>query len=206
MVKRASFRLFRTGLTGSLITGLAAGGYLAGGGQLPPPVILAALCALTVLPVAAQARFRLSFPLLAGLLGAGQAWLHWSFCAFSGASFPVPGEANAGHAGHAGHAAAVLIPESFAAAPPGAEPDTGVLMFSAHLVATVVTAVLLAGGESALHAIAAWLRPLVQLPTPCAVVPIWVPGPIPASRIMPLGRPPLRLPTRRGPPTIAAAT
>ena len=80
---RASFRLFRTCLIGSVIVALAAGGHLAGGGRLPHPVILTALCAVAMVPTAFLTRFRLSFPVLAGLLGAGQAWLHWSFGALS---------------------------------------------------------------------------------------------------------------------------
>ena len=59
---RASFRLFRTGLIGSIILALAAGGHLAGGGRLPDPAILAGLCAVALVPAAALTRFRLSFP------------------------------------------------------------------------------------------------------------------------------------------------
>lgn len=79
MTTRASFRLLRTGLIGSTILGLAAGGHLAGGGNLPEPAVLMALCALTVLPVSMLTKFRLSTPVLAALLGAGQLWLHWAF-------------------------------------------------------------------------------------------------------------------------------
>ncbi len=103
MKPQASFRLFRSGLIGSLVLGLAAGGHLAGGGQLPSPPIFAGLCAITMLPVAALTRFRLSFPVLTGLMGGGQLWLHWGFDALSmgtpaavaPALFPV-------HAGHNG--------------------------------------------------------------------------------------------------------
>ncbi|WP_185982460.1 hypothetical protein [Arthrobacter sp. KBS0703] len=49
MDPRASFRLFRTGLIGSVVFGLAAGGHLAGGGQLPALSVLAALCAVCLL-------------------------------------------------------------------------------------------------------------------------------------------------------------
>ena len=72
MMTRASFRLFPTGLIGSLIVALAAGGHLAGGGRLPELAIVTALCAVAMVPVAVLTRFRLSFPVLAGLLGAGQ--------------------------------------------------------------------------------------------------------------------------------------
>ena len=102
---RASFRLFRTGLIGSILLGLAAGGHLAGGGQLPALSVLAALCAVTIVPVAVLSRFRLSFPILTGLIGAGQVWLHWAFGALSaGAPSAIPPALLSGHAAHAGHA------------------------------------------------------------------------------------------------------
>ena len=80
---RASFRLFRTGLIGSVIVALAAGGHLAGGGRLPEPAIVTALCAVAMVPVAVLTRFRLTFPVLAGLLGAGS-------CGCTGPSTPCP--------------------------------------------------------------------------------------------------------------------
>ena len=74
---RASFRLFRTGLIGSIIVALAAGGHLAGGGRLPEPAILTALCAVALIPVAVLTRFRLvlSCPDRAARRGAGLAAL-----------------------------------------------------------------------------------------------------------------------------------
>ena len=108
MMPRASFRLFRTGLIASIVFGLAAGGHLAGAGSLPAPAVLAALCAVTMVPVAALTRFRLSFPVLTGLIGAGQIWLHWAFIALSGgAPAAVPPAVLSGHAGHSGHAASL---------------------------------------------------------------------------------------------------
>ena len=79
-------RMLRTGLTASLVVGLGVGGHVAGGGLLPDPVVLAALCALLLIPVTALTRSRFSFPLLTAVLGAGQVWLHWSLVAFA----PVP--------------------------------------------------------------------------------------------------------------------
>ncbi len=70
MTTSAPFRFLRTSLIGSIILGFAAGGHVAGGGSLPEPAILTALCALTILPVAILTRFRLPLPLLAGLLSA----------------------------------------------------------------------------------------------------------------------------------------
>jgi hypothetical protein len=202
MTTRAPFRVFRSGLIGSIIVGLAAGGHLAGGGLLPAPAILAALCAVALLPVAALTRFRLSFPVLAGLIGAGQAWLHWSFSALSAGTPMVPAPMVQGHAGHA---ASALPPEVFSSAMTVPVAGTDSLMLAAHAAATLGTAVLLARGERALSALAAWLRPLVRLPEPVTIVPVRVPGPAPAPAILPMDRPGRRLPTRRGPPAFVPA-
>ena len=198
---RAPFRLFRTGLIGSVIVALAAGGHLAGGGRMPEPAIVAALCAVAMVPVAVLTRFRLSFAVLAGLLGVGQLWLHWSFDALSAAPLAVP----ARMAGtHPGHAAAAIPPGTLdgswdaSMAGPGAGMDAA--MVAAHAVATLGTALLLARGERALAALASWLRPLVQLPEPATIVPARIPGPCTANPILPVDRVGRRLPTRRGPP------
>lgn len=203
MMPRASFRLFRTGLIASIVFGLAAGGHLAGAGSLPAPTILAALCAVTMVPVAALTRFRLSFPVLTGLIGAGQIWLHWAFSALSvGAPAAVP---SALLSGHASHAAATLGHESWAVAAPAhaAAPDG--LMLAAHAVATLGTALVLARGEQALGAVADWLRPLLGQPEPAITVPARVPGACLAAAVLPPTRPGVRLPARRGPPLFAPA-
>jgi hypothetical protein len=200
---RASFRLFRTGLIGSLIVALAAGGHLAGGGRLPEPAIVTALCAVAMVPVAVLTRFRLSFPALAGLLGGGQLWLHWSFGALSAAA-PVGGPARLA-SNHPGHAAAAIPPEMLHPSMAASAADMDGAMFAAHAVATLVTALLLARGERALSALGAWLRPLVQLPEPVAVVPARVPGPCTAILTLPRVRVGRRLPTRRGPPSLSPA-
>ncbi|MFE4228637.1 hypothetical protein ACFRJ8_12200 [Arthrobacter sp. NPDC056886] len=201
---RASFQLFRTGLIGALIVALAAGGHLVGGGRLPEPAIVTALCAVAMAPVAVLTRFRLNFPALAGLLGAGQLWLHWSFGALSTAvpvKIPEPGIYN-----HPGHAAADVVPGLFSQAMPAASAaDMGGAMFAAHAVATLGTALLLARGERALSALGAWLRPLVQLPEPVAVAPLRVPGPCTLTPALPRARVGRLLPTRRGPPEPAPA-
>ncbi|MDR7083770.1 hypothetical protein J2X01_003070 [Arthrobacter ginsengisoli] len=195
MTTCASFRLLRTGLISSTILGLAAGGHLAGGGTLPEPVILMALCALTVLPVSVLTTFRLSMPVLAGLLGAGQLWLHWAFHALSGAA-PAAGPALSGHAHHTPFPAM----GSFSAAPPADTTAGDWQMFAAHAVATLATAVVLARGEQTLWALAAWLRPLAQLPVSCTIVPARVPGPCMAPLVLPRDQLVRRMPARRGPP------
>ncbi|MBB6404769.1 hypothetical protein [Arthrobacter sp. AZCC_0090] len=201
MTTRASFRILRTGVIGSLILGLAAGGHFAGGGRLPEPAILAALCALTVLPVAVLTRFRLSMPVLTALLGAGQAWLHWAFHALSDGAAPGAPVLT----GHAGHAPVSLPPEAFGTVAPTHADPIEWQMFAAHAVATLVTALVLARGELALSALAAWLRPLVQLPAAPSLQPPRLPGPCPVPAVLPVDRAGRRLPARRGPPAMASA-
>jgi hypothetical protein len=74
-------------------------------------------------------------------------------------------------------------------------------MFVAHVAATAVCALLLARGEDALWALAAWLRPLVRLPeatAPDAGGPA-VPGPPQVSPCSPWRN--LRQDSLRGPPS-----
>lgn len=199
----ASFRLFRSGLIGSIVLGLAAGGHLAGGGPLPEPAILAALCAVTLVPVAALTRFKLSLPVLMGLIGGGQAWLHWAFDAMS-AGMPAA-VSPALLSGHAGHDPAALNHEALMLAAPVHGSAPGGLMFTAHAIATLVTALLLARGERALAALADWLSPLFWAPEPAVIVPVRVPRAHFAEAILPPKHHSVRLPSRRGPPLPAAA-
>lgn len=203
MKPHASFRLFRSGLIGSIVLGLAAGGHLAGGGLLPAPAILAALCAVTMVPVAALTRFKLSLPVLVGLIGGGQAWLHWAFDAMS-AEIPTA-MSPALLSGHAGHTPASLNHEALMMAAPvhGAAPDG--LMFAAHALATLATALLLAHGERALGALADWLSPLFWDAEPSVVVPVRAPFACAAAAVLPPKHHSVRLPSRRGPPLLAAA-
>jgi hypothetical protein len=53
------------------------------------PRALVAGGSLTTVPVAALTRFRLSFPVLTGLIGAEQLWLHWAFNALSDGAPPT---------------------------------------------------------------------------------------------------------------------
>ncbi|KRE53405.1 hypothetical protein ASG92_07740 [Arthrobacter sp. Soil736] len=203
MLPRASFRLFRTALIGSIVIGFSAGGHLAAGGQLPAPAILAALCAVAMIPVAALTRFRLTFPALTGLLGAGQLWLHWAFDALRAASpATTPHPLMPGHAQHSG---TVLAAEAFAGAAPAHDAASDGLMFAAHALATLATALIMARGEQALGILASWLRPLVRRPEPVGIVPARVSGPCAVPALLPPSSPGLRLPSLRGPPAFAPA-
>jgi hypothetical protein len=201
MLPRASFRLFRTALIGSILVGFSAGGHLGAGGLLPEPAILVALCAVSTIPVAALTRFRLTFPALTGLLGAGQLWLHWAFDVLSPASpATAPRPLMPGHAQHA-----ALAATAFGGAAPAHEAASDGLMFVAHTLATLATALVMARGEQALGVVASWLRPLVRRPDPVGIVPARVPGPCSVPDTLPPASPGLRLPSLRGPPAFAPA-
>ena len=130
---------------------LAAGAHVLAGGSLPGPAIFAGLVALVLAPVMILAKIRITAPVMAGLLGAGELVLHEAFNALSvSAGFtPVPG----GHlhgTGPVPPSAGALMPEH-AAAP-------GALMLILHAAATLATALALARGEAAVWALAAWLK------------------------------------------------
>lgn len=204
----APFHFFRASALATGILTLASGAHLAGGGRLPGPGILLAILALTALTSTAATRLRLALPALTAILGGGQLALHELFTTLS---VPVPAAASAAaaagtHASHNGHAHGGSPPvllnlaplaEHLVPANPGAAP----LMLGAHAAATLGCALLLAKGEAALWALAAWLRPLIALPRPVtadAATPVFAAFP-PAAAV----RRPWRnlLPdSRRGPP------
>ena len=115
MTKRASFGLFRTGFhrfPGHRPRGQRSSGRRRATPRTGDPG--RPLCADVPSSGGADPLPTL-LPVLAGLLGAEQVWLHWAFCAFSYASVPVPLRPNAGHTGHT---AAVSVPLLFATRSP----------------------------------------------------------------------------------------
>lgn len=209
MTPRASFRLFRTGLIGSIVLGLAAGAHSAGGGELPALPLLAAVCAATMVPIAALTRFRLSFPLLTGVIGAGQLWLHWAFDSLAAGSPPslaVTAAMLTGHADHAGHSLPTRAADALAiTAAPAHTGSPDALMTLAHVVATLATALLLARGERALSILASWFEPLLQTTAPAIILPPREPRLSVLMVVVPSSQPTLLLPSRRGPPLGAFA-
>ncbi|SLK09793.1 hypothetical protein [Arthrobacter sp. P2b] len=199
---RTPFHVFRSSTLATGILTLAAGAHLAGGAQLPAPGILLAVLALTALVSTAATRLRLAFPAMAALLGAGQLVLHEIFTAFgrpglaAAPGFPLDGHQHAGS--HAASAELAALAAHVSPADPGSAP----LMLAAHAVATLGCALLLARGEAALWALAAWLRPLAALPqavTPTADSPVAETFPPDAAPRRPWRN--LRQDNRRGPPS-----
>jgi hypothetical protein len=199
---RTPFHVFRSSTLATGILTLAAGAHLAGGAQLPAPGILLAVLALTALVSTAATRLRLAFPAMAALLGAGQLVLHEIFTAFGRpGSAAAPGFPMDGHL-HAGSHAASAELAALAAHVSPADPGSAPLMLAAHAVATLGCALLLARGEAALWALAAWLRPLAALPqavAPSTDGPVAETFPPDAAPLRPWRN--LRQDNRRGPPS-----
>ncbi len=193
----APFRFPRAVAVTAAVFALAAGAHVLAGGVLPGPAIALGLLVLVLAPVMVLTRIRITAPVMAVLLGAGQLALHEAFDALSVSSgfTAVPG----GHLHGTGPAlpsAAALMPEH-AAAP-------GALMLVLHAAATLATALLLARGEAALWALAAWLRPLIRLLT-AVLIPDWPRLPAPHPTVVPSRWRSLRLPALRGPPSARPA-
>ncbi|ELT43647.1 hypothetical protein [Arthrobacter nitrophenolicus] len=202
---RAPFHLLRSSALAAAILALAAGAHVAGGGHLPAPGILLAVLALTGLASTAATRLRLTFPAVGALLGAGQLALHEAFTAFSAPALAL-GPANL-HSGHQHGGGTPVLPElvTVAGHAPAGDPGSAPLMLAAHALATLGCALLLAKGEDALWALAAWLRPLAGLPraeAPDAVPPVFAVFPPAAVPRRPWRN--LRQDSRRGPPSAVA--
>jgi len=205
---RPPFHFLRAASVATGALTLAAGAHVAGGGQLPSPGILLAVLALTVLAATTTTRLKLNFPAMLTVLGAGQFVLHEAFAALSSSGTAVGAAASGPHESHLAGAASGAI--NIAAAPVVAGSGhihdygsaAGILMLVAHALATAACALLLAKGEAALWALAAWLRPLVRLPepvTPDAGTPPAVPGPPAVLPLRPWRN--LRQHSGRGPPS-----
>lgn len=193
---RSTFRLARAAVVAGATVFLAAGAHSASGGSLPDPLIMMGVLALVALPVMALSGRRISAPAMLAVLGAGQFALHNAFAVLSVSSTSAPTLApGAGH---------VHVVGTIAGAPGAAHHHADSSpMLMAHMVATALTALLLAYGEAALWALLAWLQPLVRLLAalvlhPAAAVPTFI------EEAHPRAWRGLRLPAWRGPPSPAA--
>ncbi len=196
--RRTPFHPLRAAAVSTGILTLAGGAHLLGGGDLPTPGILLAVLALTALASTTATRFKLNAAAMAALLGAGQFALHGVFTAFSAPALAASAAPMGTH--HLAGAGAPVVAASTHVHV--VDSAGGMPMLLAHVLATAACAVLLAGGEDALWALAAWLRPLVRLPeatAPDAATAPLVPGPPSVSPFRPWRN--LRQDSRRGPPS-----
>lgn len=166
-------RMLRAAVVSAIVLVLSAGAHLGGGGILPHPGVFVGLAALTMLSAIVVAKRTLRLPALVAVLGGGQFALHHAFGLLStGASTVVCASASA-HTGHPGYAAlsacTVKSAETHMHAPVA---GAGAMMFVAHAIATLATAILIARGEEALQAVAGWLRPLFSVLRASTVRPL----------------------------------
>jgi hypothetical protein len=197
---RGLWQFLRAGVVNSLVIGIAAAAHQGAGGHLPPLALMAALSAVMMVPVTALSRRRLSFPVLTGILAAGQGFLHVAFNALSGAG---PHCGPAGVAAHSHHRE-MVIPDCAIVAPAAVTEavTSGVgptAMTAAHILATVLTVLLLAKAEAALWQLRDWLRPLTQ-PLRPAGLPRVVNVRVSAVASRPRLAPETRTTAPRGPP------
>lgn len=203
---RAPFHALRSAMVATTIVTLAAAAHVLAGGQLPAPAILFAFLALTGLVSTTATRLKLNLVAMTGLLGAGQVILHEAFAAFSAPAAGTAGAAGARAAAPVHHAGLVTIP-----APAEHlqhlqlhQLDSALAwsMLAGHALATLGCSLLLAKGEDALWSLAAWVRPLVQLPAPASQRPVAACVlPVRSAGAVPLPWRNLRPDCRRGPPT-----
>jgi len=192
----APFRLPRViAFTAAMLT-LAAAAHVVAGGVLPHPAIMAGIVALVLAPVTILSKTKINAPSMLGLLASSQLGLHWAFDAFSASAAFTPADGAHVHGSFPASAAGALMP--------GHEAVPGALMLALHATATVATALVLARGEAAVWALAAWLRPLVRILASLAI-PEWPRLSAPAAVVIPFRWRNLRLPALRGPPAFHAA-
>jgi hypothetical protein len=209
----APFRFPRAAAVTAAIFGLAAGAHMLSGGSLPGPEISFGLLALVLAPVMILTKIRITAPVMILLLGSSHLILHEAFDALSVDALSVHGMPVHALSGPAGltpssghlHGVSLLSPAPLTAPLEAAQTAaSGALMLILHAAATVITALVLARGEAALWALAAWLRPLIQL-LAALFVPAWPRLPLPAPVVIPSRWRTLRLPALRGPPRSRAA-
>lgn len=205
---RGTTRLTRAAAFGVATLGLATGAHVSAGGALPSMMVLSALMVpLTVAALVLTAR-RCGPVLLLGSLTAAQLLLHETLMALTPhpAAEMFPTEMGAHHGAQAlvsGQVSAHSASAMSGAAVAGTE-GWSVTMKTAHVLAILVTALLLARGEKALWQLAARLLP--TLPGE-PVLPRCTPPQPPVLVSLPALRPSVARggPCLRGPPVRFAA-
>ena len=202
MEQRAPLRLLRSLLVTAVVLSLAGAGHLAGGGALPPVVVLAGLAAAVLGPVAWASGRQLTLRRVVVLLAAAQWGLHEAFLLTSAVPACAP-VAGSHHSTHLGPGSAFVCPTgSVLEAGHHVPSGQGMVMLAGHVLAVVATAAVITRAEKALWLALEWLRPLLGLIRPAS-------PPAAARPLMPTADHPvlvwrrLRQDQVRGPPAAA---
>lgn len=151
-------RLLRAGAASAVATLIAAVSHTLGGGAAPHPLLIVAVTAF-VLPLSAlligsrPARGR-----VAATIAVAQTGFHLAFQFLGSSTEGMPG----GVTPQSGHTHHLELPATLAAALP--VPDAA--MIGAHVLAAVLTTLLVWHGEAILRAIAGWVLALLGIVTP----------------------------------------
>lgn len=198
---RAPFRLPRAAAVAVTVLVLGAAAHVMAGGELPALPVMTALTAVVALSAVMLAGRKMTAPVLAAYLGASQTGLHLAFSALSGVGTPMPGMAvhHPGMKAGTGGPGASIAHDHLSA-------DVSLGMLGMHLTAVLLTALVMARGESALWALAAWLRPLMDPPEPAIIRVCRYLAVTAAATIQPRGRVTGRPPARGPPLRVPAGT
>lgn len=201
-------RLLRAGTLAVVMISLAALAHVLGGGALPGGGVLAVLLGLVLVTCLVASGRRLEGLSIGAILGGGQLALHEAFALLGTTGADA---ASLGHVVGSGHHAVLVTHAGQPGSDVGAAHAVGgghdhlsLTMVLAHVLATVVTAAVLARGERALWLLAGWLAPVIRIllerpahwPRPAAIT---VAVPRLRSAELVLAAP------RRGPPLVVCA-
>lgn len=152
-------RAARTAVAVLAVLGVSAAAHQLGGGRVPGTLALLVLALLLAPPTWLALGRRLSAPSLVALLGAGQGAVHLGLAAMT----PGAGSAGAPHL-HDALPTGLAASSSAATAPMAPMAGSGGPMLLAHVLATLVLAVVLARAEAALWHVVSSLLPRVVAP------------------------------------------
>jgi hypothetical protein len=150
-------RAARTAVAVLAVLGVSAAAHQLGGGRVPGALALVLLAVLLAPPTWLALGRRLSAPALVTLLGVGQVAVHLGLAAMA------PGAGSAG-APHLHDALPTGLAAGSSAAPMAPMAGAGGPMLLAHVLATLVLAVVLARAEAALWHVVSSLLPRVVAP------------------------------------------
>ncbi|WP_337003559.1 MULTISPECIES: hypothetical protein [unclassified Microbacterium] len=183
-------RLVRAAAVSAVATLIAAVSHTIGGGAAPHPLLILAVATLltplsALLVGARQSRGRVAFAVLGS-----QALFHLLFQVLGS---PTGAASNVGHAHHLDLAA--LDPVAPVASP-------GAIMLFAHVVAALLTTLLVWHGESLVRLVARWVETLLRRSVPVAPVEHRRPSPPRATALASLDAAVTAALSRRGPPLL----
>lgn len=161
-------RLLRAGAASAVATLIAAVSHTIGGGVAPHPLLVLAVTAFLTPLSALLIGSRVSRARVAATVGVSQAVFH---LAFQYLGTPTGSPAIGPHTHH------VELPAAIAATVP--LPDAG--MIAAHVLAAMLTTLLVWRGEAVLRTIARWMRALLRLPVPRPLAEHTAPSPLRVS-------------------------